>query len=465
MGLRVTKHTVATLVVLSALLTGLISAYAISRSTFIPAELGKSRRRGSQDHLAKLTSSLVYFNDERIMSQLGCAKAVKDEEHLNYTCFYHSPSKAADLPSDTILLDAGSMCSAIYKPLPADYGRPWCIRQTKFDSTLATVAAADRLHLTGTTLVMGRLSGPNPTHQLNIHFYYIYIWMKQAGIRMGELNLVIDCSEPAEWIGSYGLGLAEAFGTLRFLHQLPQASLFDQVRFSLPGGFPFDIHFYEVDKTFDCNFFELAWGVKQHYGIDPSKSAKPKRIVVAQRRSTESRRLSNVSELLSALQGQGFNASTVSFGDLSFADQLHAVSDAAVLVGVTGSDLVSLVFLPTNAAIVEIFPVAQGAQVFTPELWHMAQMTGKQHLKYISPYNSTLLVDENGQVLSDRPVHQVNATEVHVPSLLALIESAALMVDNSIRTRVTVKPGLDEVSMKCAVQNNEWYLRNFQELL
>ncbi|KAL0019453.1 hypothetical protein WJX77_002080 [Trebouxia sp. C0004] len=75
--------------------------------------------------------------------------------------------------------------------------------------------------------------------------------------------------------------------------------------------------------------------------------------------------------------GRGFNATVVTFGDLSFADQLLAVSDAAVLIGVTGSDLVNLVFLPSNAAIVEVFPVVQGQQVFTPELWHLAQMTGR----------------------------------------------------------------------------------------
>ena len=202
--------------------------------------------------------------------------------------------------------------------------------------------------------------------------------------------------------------------------------------------------------------------MKHRYGIDSSHSADPKRVVVAQRRSTESRRMNNVSDLLVALMSRGFNATVVTFGDLSFADQLNAVSDAAVLVGVTGSDLVNLVFLPSNAAVVEVFPVVQGQQVFTPELWHLAQMTGKQHLKYVSPYNSTVLANDKGEV-SDRPVHQVNATDVHVPSLLALIESAALMVENSIRTRVTLDA--NEVNMKCTASNNEWYLRNFQEHL
>lgn len=457
-----TRLKLASAVFLAAVLTCLISAYAIGKAQFIPGPAGKTP---TESQKSELTRNLVYFNDESIQRQLGCATAVINDEQLNYTCFYRKASKAARLPStsaDASLLQANSMCSAIYKPIPADYGRPWCVRQTKLDSALARLPAADKIHFPGTTLLMGRLSGPNPTHQLNIHFYYIYIWMKQTGIKMGELNLIIDCSESHDWIGPYGLGLAKAFGTVTFLQDLPKVSMFDRIRFSLPGGFPFDIHFYEIDKSLDCNFVELAWGVKHRYGIDSSCSADPKHIVVAQRRSTESRRMNNVSDLLVALMSRGFNATVVTFGDLSFADQLHAVSDAAVLVGVTGSDLVNLVFLPSNAAVVEVFPVVQGQQVFTPELWHLAQMTGKQHLKYVAPYNSTVLANDKGEV-SDRPVHQVNATDVHVPSLLALIESAALMVDNSIRTRVTLEA--NEVGMKCTASNNEWYLRNFQEQL
>ena len=247
--------------------------------------------------------------------------------------------------------------------------------------------------------------------------------------------------------------MARAFGTFRFLHELPAATTFNEVRFSLPGTFPFDLHFYEVDKGFDCNFFELAWGVKRSLGIDPSQQANLKRVVVAQRKPSESRHMNNSSELLLALEGRGFNASAVTFGELSFPDQLRAVSEAAVLVGVTGSDLVNLVFLPLNAVIIEVFPIVQGEQVFTPELWHLAQMTGKQHLKYVSPYNSSVLRDDQGHVIGDKPVHQVKATDVHVPSLTALIESASLMVKDSIRTKAEITE-----DGKCTLKQNEWYL-------
>lgn len=275
---------------------------------------------------------------------------------------------------------------------------------------------------------------------------------------MGGLNLIMDCPDPLGCIGSYGHGLAQAFGTVRYLQDLPRMTSFEEVKWSLPGGFPFDIHFYELDKTLDCNMVELLWGVKQHYGIDPRQPTNVKRVVIAQRKPSESRKLDNVTELVAALEAKGYNVSLVTFGDLTFQQQLHAVQDAAVLVGVTGSDLVNLVFLPLVATVVEIFPTAQGVQVFTPELWHLSQMSGKHHVKYVSPYNSTLLYDSAGNVWGDRPVHQVNSTSIHVPSLAALVESAVLTASMNVMTRVHLDSGRTDSPVKCSVQHVEWYV-------
>ena len=444
---------------LAAGLVCTIFAYGIGEEAFIPKLASFRHQRSSHHPHAELTTDLVYFNDDSIIHQLGCATSVEEDELMNYTCFYHSPSKAANMVPDSMLLDTGSTCSAVYRPLLADYGRPWCIYQTKLKSAMASIPAKSQMHMKGTTLIMGRLSGPNPTHQLNVHFYYIYLWMKSEGIRIGDLQLVIDTYEP-KWIGSYGLGLAKAFGTMYFLHELPQVTTFERVKFSVPGAFPFDLDHYETDKSADCNMMELASGVKKQYGLDPDKKPNLRRVVVAQRKPSESRRLNNAYELIDALVLLGYDAALVTFGELSFADQLKIVSDAAVLVGVTGSDLVSLVFLPVNAAVVEIFPVAAGHQVFTPELWHLAQMSGKQHLKYVSPYNSTLMVDESGQLIGDKPVHQVNATDVHADSLVALVQSAALMVQSSIRTRVKLKTGWHSTAASCTVDDVEWYIKD-----
>ena len=419
------------------------------------AELDAERQLISRQ--AEPVSNVIYFNHAGIMANMGCPAPDYTDITKNHTCLYHNPSTGskAFLP-DKWPVDSSTGCAAVFRPLPADFGRPWCLQKTS--STARSVRAALKngqhqhtLHLNGMTLLLGMTSGPNPTHQLNIHFYHVYVWMKQNGIQMGKLNIVVDCEDPSKCLGTYGIGLAKAFGTLYALPHLPPITTFDHVKFSLSVGFPFDIHKYELDKTLDCSFLELTWAVKQHYGLNPSQSVSPKRVVIAVRRPQESRRLSNADNLLSALQSQGFNASLVTFGDLTFTQQLSAVFDAAVLVGVTGSDLINLVFLPVTGSVVEIFPVAQGQQVFTPELWNLAHMLGKNHLKYVPPYNSTLMLDAEGHLVSDRPVHQVKATDIHVPSLVALIEAASIASDsgNSVWNRMSIEPNSFGNGIKC----------------
>ena len=401
--------------------------------------------------------SLVYFNDAKIMARLGCPPLNFTHITSNHTCFYQNLRSSSQrlLPRGWDI-DHDTGCAAVFWPLPADFGRPWCLQKSelidkKVEAALRDTTNAEVLHLNGTTLLLGMLSGPNPTHQLNIHFYAMYVWMKKNNMQMGDLQIVADCPYPTKCMGTYGIGLARAFGSLRFLPELPSVTTFDEVKFSMSVGFPFDIHKYELDKTLDCDFLELTWAVKQHYGIDPEQKANPKRVVIAARRPDESRALGNSAELLAHLLSQGYNASIVTFGDLTFKQQLEAVSDAAVLVGVTGSDLINLVFLPISGSIVEIFPVAQGQQVFTPELWNLAHMVAKNHLKYVSPYNSTLMTDSEGNVIGDRPVHQTMATDVHVPGLVALIEAAALaaVLENTVWNRISIEPHASGKGIKC----------------
>ena len=405
---------------------------------------------------AEPVSNVVYFNNPDTMASLGCPAISHTDVVQNHTCFYHNPSSksAAFLPKDWEP-DPATGCAAVFRPLPADFGRPWCLQKNVSQGSVGVAMKEadpkDVLHLKGMTLLLGQLSGPNPTHQLNIHFYNIYLWMKKSGIPSGELQLVVDCPEPSKMLGAYGIGLGRALGDLHFLPQLPPVTTFDQVKFSLPVGFQFDIHKHELDKTLDCNLMELTWAVKQYYGVVPDQKVNPKRVVIAVRRAGESRAFGNAPELLTALELQGYNASLVTFGDLTFKQQLQAVSDAAVLVGVTGSDLVNLAFLPLSGSIVEIFPVVQGQQVFTPELWNLAHMAAKNHLKYIPPYNSTALLDSQGHLMSDRPVHQVKSTDVHVPSLVALIGAAALASksDDVVWNRMSIEPHSSGKGIKC----------------
>ena len=56
-------------------------------------------------------------------------------------------------------------------------------------------------------------------------------------------------------------------------------------------------------------------------------------------------------------------------GALSFAEQIKTVHDAAVLAGISGSDLINGIFLPSQGAVVEIDPANRGAQVPNDCCW------------------------------------------------------------------------------------------------
>ena len=53
----------------------------------------------------------------------------------------------------------------------------------------------------------------------------------------------------------------------------------------------------------------------------------------------------------------------VNLGALTFVEQIRAVHDAAVLTGISGSDLVNGIFLPSRGVLVEVDPQNRGAQV------------------------------------------------------------------------------------------------------
>ena len=58
-----------------------------------------------------------------------------------------------------------------------------------------------------------------------------------------------------------------------------------------------------------------------------------------------------------------WHVQVVDFGKLSFVEQIRTVHDAAVLAGISGSDLINAIFLPSRGILVELDPANRGAQV------------------------------------------------------------------------------------------------------
>ena len=149
------------------------------------------------------------------------------------------------------------------------------------------------------------------------------------------------------------------------------------------------------------------------------------RVVIASRKDNESRRLANAHQLAKSMRSMGWDVSLATFGDMTFEAQLCMLVNATVLVGVSGSDLVSLLFMPLKAVVVEIFPLVLGVPVFCPELANQARNCGKLHRPYYSPYNATLFEDpKTGQPIDARPIHQTKLVQVHIPGIISHIQGA-----------------------------------------
>ena len=165
------------------------------------------------------------------------------------------------------------------------------------------------------------------------------------------------------------------------------------------------------------------------------QEADPKRVVVAVRKENESRRLENAAELTTHLHQMGYNATQVTLGSLPFKQQIHLMSDAKVLIGVHGSDMVSFLFMPFRAVVIEILPLVRGTPLFNPELANQARNNGKIH-------NATLVQDpETGEPINARPVHLANLVRVHVPDLVATIQGLVQASDAFMFYGLTLNPG------------------------
>ena len=171
-------------------------------------------------------------------------------------------------------------------------------------------------------------------------------------------------------------------------------------------------------------------------------------VVLAKRKEPETRIWENVEDLALELRtGYGMRVEVVSLGELPFPQQVSTISAADVLVGITGSDLVNLMFLPPQGSVIEIFPSLDHQGVFIPELGNMAKMLGKNHFSFVSDGNIT--VDEG----EARLLYRTKYIRVAVKDLAALVHFA---VHQSLHGSSLMHTGCiyNHVTARCAITSS-----------
>ncbi|XP_034554151.1 protein O-linked-mannose beta-1,4-N-acetylglucosaminyltransferase 2 [Notolabrus celidotus] len=179
---------------------------------------------------------------------------------------------------------------------------------------------------------------------------------------------------------------------------------------------------------------------KEGASTEDEKEKKDEYIVVFSRSTT--RLILNEAELIMVLaQEFQMRVVTVSLEDQSFPSIVQVISGASMLVSMHGAQLVTSLFLPRRATVVELFPFAVNPEQYTPYKT-LASLPGMD-LHYISWSNTK---EENTVTHPDRPWEQGGITQL----------------DKEEQERILTSK---DVPRHLCCRNPEWLFRIYQDTL
>ncbi|XP_028647407.2 protein O-linked-mannose beta-1,4-N-acetylglucosaminyltransferase 2 [Erpetoichthys calabaricus] len=155
---------------------------------------------------------------------------------------------------------------------------------------------------------------------------------------------------------------------------------------------------------------------------------------------TINRLILNEAELILALaQEFQMKTVTVSLDDHSFADVVQIISKASMLISMHGAQLISSIFLPRGAVVVELFPYAVNPDHYTPYKT-LASLPGMD-LQYVAWQNT---IEENSVAFPDRPWDQGGIGHLEKEEQIRIMKS-------------------EEVPRHLCCRNPEWLYRIYQD--
>ena len=94
---------------------------------------------------------------------------------------------------------------------------------------------------------------------------------------MGTLHMIFDTAADEGYVpGQYGEGLAAAFGHNHgLLRNMPPVTQLQHVKFSVGGGFQFDMNVLQSDTPVLCDYLQMAAHVLKHYKLKPFQVCQP----------------------------------------------------------------------------------------------------------------------------------------------------------------------------------------------
>uniref|UniRef100_A0A3B3SQ95 Protein O-linked-mannose beta-1,4-N-acetylglucosaminyltransferase 2 n=1 Tax=Paramormyrops kingsleyae TaxID=1676925 RepID=A0A3B3SQ95_9TELE len=155
---------------------------------------------------------------------------------------------------------------------------------------------------------------------------------------------------------------------------------------------------------------------------------------------TANRLILNEAELLLALaQEFQMKTVTVSLEEHSLSEVIRVIAGASMLVSMHGAQLVTSLFLPRGAAVVELFPYAVNPEHYTPYKT-LASLPGMD-LQYVAWRNT---IEENSMTHPERPWEQGGIAHLEPEEQVRILQSK-------------------EVPRHLCCRNPEWLFRIYQD--
>ncbi|KAK2854837.1 hypothetical protein Q7C36_006706 [Tachysurus vachellii] len=186
---------------------------------------------------------------------------------------------------------------------------------------------------------------------------------------------------------------------------------------------------------------QFASFIMDRLNITPEERPKGDDYIVVFSRGSN-RLILNEAELLLALaQEYKMRTVTVSLEEQTFASIIKLISEASMLVSMHGAQLITSMFLPRGAAVIELFPYAVHPEQYTPYKT-LASLPGMD-LQYIAWRNN---IKENTVAYPDRPWDQGGITHLEKEEQERILASK-------------------EVPRHLCCRNPEWLFRIYQDTI
>lgn len=135
--------------------------------------------------------------------------------------------------------------------------------------------------------------------------------------------------------------------------------------------------------------------------LRPDQAKKPRLLIIARKWT---RRFANVDEIVGKVQELGFEA-VVAEANYGLAEFAKIVNSCDVMLGVHGAGLTNLVFLPTNAVVIQVVPLGGLEGISWVDFGVPAVSLGMNYLQYTVSVDESTLTEQFARgdpVLSDQ---------------------------------------------------------------